>query len=325
MKPGAGKPRGMVAAVAGALLCLSGSAAAEPAVAFLLTDAMVKGKRLSGVEVLVTQGAGAERVATGRTDGNGVLRFRLQPGRYKVTYRLSGYIPLERRPIRVRRKGRLITTALTPLLEVSGQHGRTRVQFVLSWDSGKGEELNADAHVYRPDLKPRLHLHWRRRAYKGEGSFKAELDQDAKGGGGPETITLLDPPAGRYAFFVHAPRSAKGALRENNARARITLDDALLAEFVIPESCAGQVWRPFHHLLVEAGGKVEVVGRLMGDTWRCDFPQASELTPGAQPKPVQAEEPEKPLPAEAPAREQAPEGDNDQQGCAVAAQPQGRY
>lgn len=268
------------AAMLAVFCCLLPAQAQKPppnrTVSFLLTDAMVKGKRLAGVEVLVTQGAGAEQVASGRTDGDGVFSVRLQRGRYRASYRLRGYVPLERSAIEVRRKGQLITTAMTPLLEVSGKHGRTRVQFVLSWDSGRKAELNADAHIYRPDLKPPLHLHWRRRAYKA-GEFEAALDQDAKGGGGPETLTLLDPPAGRYAYFVHAPGSRPGAMYYFRVRVQVILDDRLLAEAVIPQACDGQVWRPFHHLFVGKDGKVAAIDSGPGEQWRCRFPQASEL------------------------------------------------
>lgn len=273
---------------------------AERGVTFLLTDAMVKSRRLQGVEVRVTQGKGVEQVAGGTTDGNGLLTLRLPAGRYRVTYRLPGYIPLQRSATRVRRDGQLITTALTPLLEVSGQHGRTRVQFVLSWDGGGERELNADAHIYRPDLKPPMHLYWKNRKYEGEGEFQAGLDQDATGGGGPETITILDPPPGLYAYFVHAPRSEAGALQRHNARVRVILDDSLLLDIAIPEACTGQVWRPMHHLRIYKDGRVDAVGHGLGEKgWRCRFPQANELKaagPAEQPPPTPEQPATKPKP-----------------------------
>lgn len=229
-------------------------------VTFQLNDATVKDKALPGVRVGVRRVDEATYLATGQTGADGKVTLSLQPGGYLVTYLREGYIPLRDSAAEVTRHGQVITTTLSMMLEAAGHAGQRRIQIVLNWGNERSQVKDADAHLMRLDLDPLLHVFWNRKIHP-SAKVNVELDVDDTDWGGPETITLIDPPPGRYTYWVHnysgEPQwestygSEPGELGESAVKVRVLFGDRVAGEFAAPPEAKNLDWRPFAALEVD--------------------------------------------------------------------------
>ena len=220
-------------------------------VTFQLNDAMVKDKALPGVRVGARRADVATYQATGQSGADGKVQLSLPPGKYLVTYLKEGYIPVRDSAALVTRQGQVITTTLSMMLEAAGQGGKRRVQIVLNWGNENEQVKDADAHLARQDLKPRLHVYWKRKLHPGT-EVSAELDVDDTDWGGPETVTLLDPPQGQYTYWVHNYSGEPALLGASQVKVRVLFGDHVAGEFAVPETVYSRYWRPFKVLSVDA-------------------------------------------------------------------------
>jgi len=217
-------------------------------VVFQVNDSMVKDRVVPGVEIWVSREKGGEAESLGRTDAAGRLATDLEPGTWHVSYRADGYIPIGGSPTPISEDGGEITTTLSMLLEAQGIVGRRRVQIVLNWGSEWSDVRDMDAHlvcacdehfeVYFGDKEHRRETH------------EASLDVDDIDWGGPETITLLDPPPGTYRYFVRNYSGPGASLGESDVVVRVLFGDTFAGEYRIPADLAEEDWQPFKALVV---------------------------------------------------------------------------
>lgn len=241
-------------------LLLAPPLAAEPvAVTFRLNDAQVKDKALAGVAVGVARTRTGPFEAKGTTDAQGVYEARLEPGGYFVSYRLRGYVSVERSPLEVGPQPQTVTTTLSMMMEDAGLGGRSRLQVVLNWGSDRDRHVkDADSHLVCACRQPGSHVFFSSRKHEGEG-HAADLDVDDVDWGGPETVTVVDPPPGQYVYWVHDYSGGRATLAASDVRVRVLWGDTVLGELRVPPSASDRNWRPFRAVEVDAMGDARLV------------------------------------------------------------------
>lgn len=241
-------------------LLLAPPLAAEPvAVTFRLNDAQVKDKALPGVAVGISRSQTGPFETKGTTDAQGVFEARLEPGSYFVSYRLRGYVSVERSPLEVGEQPQTVTTTLSMMMEDAGLGGRSRLQVVLNWGSDRARHVkDADSHLVCACGRPGSHVFFSSRKHEGEG-HAADLDVDDVDWGGPETVTVVDPPPGQYAYWVHDYSGRDAKLAASGVRVRVLWGDTVLGELPVPPSATDRNWRPFRAIEVDAMGDARLV------------------------------------------------------------------
>lgn len=238
-------------------LLLAAPAAAQDVVevTFQLNDALIKDRVVPGARVRASaaRGDAAPTLAEGETDAQGRVTLALAPGAVFVDYAAPRYVPLVDSETRVERAGQVITTSLVPDLEGEGPVGPRRLAVVLNWGSDAAHVKDADSHLLHEASGAHVAFHQREQAVDGR---LLSLDVDDTDWGGPETITLLDPPAGTYRYWVHA-YSSGAALGASDVVVRVIDGGRLLLEARPPAACDA-VWSPFEALEVRADGEVLV-------------------------------------------------------------------
>ena len=230
-----------------ALLVLLGLAAAEP-VTFTVNDSMTKDKALEGVRI---RAAGTD---VGTTDESGRLTVDLPAAEWVIEYELAGYVPLRAR-MQVPEGGTEVVTTLAMLLEAQGlSEQQSRVQIVLNWGTGLLQARDLDAHLVLPDDHNEVYFAYPAAAL-GEGSY--HLDVDDMDGGGPETITLVDPAPGAYRYFVENFSGSPHRLSDAGVVVRVYVGDRMLEEYTPPEGIDG-AWYPFEQLVVSESGSPRI-------------------------------------------------------------------
>ena len=226
--------------LAGLLLTLAVPAPGRDVpVAFQVNDSLVKDKAVAGASIRVARSGKA--AAKGTTDARGRLELALPPGKYAATYAKAGYVTIAASPFTVGEQPRHITTTMSMLLEAAGQARRRRVQIVLNWGSREDQVKDADSHLACACGDGHVYFSDKRHE---SASHSAELDVDDMDWGGPETLTLLDPPPGEYRYWVDQYSDA-GALGASDVVARVVFDDRVAGEFPAPPDASSQTWRPF--------------------------------------------------------------------------------
>ena len=233
-------------------LLLALSALAAP-VTFQVNDALVKDRPVEGVRVRAQ--AGGEPMDLGSTDPSGVLVADLAPGTWQIAYGKAGYVPIPASATVIPPEGSTITSALSPLLEATGDVGHTRVQIVLTWGSEWSDARDLDAHlVCGPDG---TEVYFAERDHELP-SHEMRLDVDDMDWGGPETITLVDPPPGRHEYFVRNYSGGASTLGTSDVIVRVVFGDEPVGEFRPLADAESQDWLPFAALVVEADGRPRI-------------------------------------------------------------------
>ncbi len=231
--------------------------AQETAVTFQVNDSMIKGKVLPGVLIEVSSAEGGTPLASGTTDAAGQLVLNLPPGRYQAAFAKAGYVYIPGTVIEVGAAPQTITTTMTMMMEAVGLTQNRRIQIVLNWGLGPDIPADLDSHVVCA-CASLAHVYYSAKKHEGEG-HSAELDVDDIDGGGPETITLLDPPPGSYRYWVHNYSSWAPHLGKSQAVVRVVIGDAVAAEFRMPATITARVWSPFKAIEVDAALEPKIV------------------------------------------------------------------
>ena len=234
-------------------LCASAVAAEEAQkvpVTFQLNDSMVKDKVLGGVGIGVATTATGDFVVKGQTDAAGQFKVDLAPGKYFVTYRMKAYVPIERTATEIGKQAQVITTTLSLMMEATGIGDKRRVQIVLNWGSRPEQVKDVDSHLFCPCGGKDAHV-WFSEKKHTAADHSAELDVDDMDWGGPETITLLDPPPGEYTYWVHNYTGGSTALGNSEVVVRVVFGDQVAGEYRLPVGVSSRAWRPFKLLEVD--------------------------------------------------------------------------
>jgi hypothetical protein len=233
--------------------------AAPVPVVFQLNDAYEKDKVLPGVQVGVARGPEGDYDEVGTTDKNGRYAVSLVPGLYHVTYKLPGFVPIERTETLVRSAGQVVTTTLSMNLEAVGLTGKRRIAVVLNWGSDPAQVKDADSHLACGCAAGQEHVYFGNKEVRLDGG-ELTLDVDDMDWGGPETISLLEPPAGTYWYWVYDySGSVTAKLGASDVVVRVLDGDRIAGEFRAPPEAAGRLWRPFKQLAVDRLGDVQLV------------------------------------------------------------------
>jgi len=228
-------------------------------VTFVVNDATVKDKALPGVRVLVAPSAGAEPLVAGATDSSGRFECHLAPGTYAVSYVLPGYVAIPDSPTAITGDGQVITTTLSMMLEAEGATaGVRRVRVILNWGSDPSQVKDADSHLLCPCGDPTAHVYYAAKEHAGT-DHEVDLDVDDTDWGGPETVTLHDPPPGDYRYWVYDYSGDRATLGQSDVVVRVLVGDELTAEYRAPASATQRAWWPFKSLTVGA----DLVPRVM--------------------------------------------------------------
>jgi hypothetical protein len=243
-----------LAAVAVALLAMALPATAQEGhrVTFLVNDATVKDKVLPGVRVLVARNPGEAPVLSGETDLDGRFECHLAPDTYAVTYLLPGYVPVADSPTAVTVDGQVITTTLSMMLEAEGASpGERRVRIILNWGSDPSQVKDVDSHLLCPCGGDTAHVYYGAKEHVGS-DHSVDLDVDDTDWGGPETVTLHDPPPGDYSYWVYDYSGTAATLGASEVVVRVLVGDELTAEVRAPADVVTRAWWPFKALSVGA-------------------------------------------------------------------------
>ena len=234
-----------------ALICAPACAAQ---VEFVVNDALLKDEPLPQVTVRVakTERPNAAALVQGLTDAEGKFSADLQPGTYYVSYSKPGYVRIQRTPtVITAAAGQVVVTSLAMSLEAEGlDQGTKRLKIVLNWGSDpSAHPSDLDSHLLH--LESGTHVYFAHRQDPAVPNM--HLDVDDVDWGGPETITLTDPPPGTYYYWVHN-YSSTPALHGSQAVVRVISGDTLQAEYR-PQAPVDETlvsWRPFAVLHVTA-------------------------------------------------------------------------
>jgi hypothetical protein len=189
-------------------------------------------------------------LAVGETGADGLFTTTLDPGTYAVSYRLAGYVPIADSETEIHTDGQVVTTALSMLLEAEGATAARRVRIILNWGSQSSQVRDADSHITCPCRDPAAHVDFSDKNHSADG-HTVDLDVDDTDWGGPETITLNDPPPGTYTYWIHDYSGPPAALGQSDVVVRVLLDDAVAGEFRVPPDVTDRVWHPFKAVVVE--------------------------------------------------------------------------
>ncbi len=242
------------------LVLFAPSTALATPLTVIANDSAVKDKVLPGVTVEVRRAADAPAEWAGLTDARGQASFDLPPGSYLVTLIADDYVQLEADVVQVGQRAQAVTITLTEKLGGPDDQRRQRLQIVLNWGADEERHVrDADAHLLCGcGLE---HVYFGDKEHETE-EHQAELDVDDMDWGGPETITVLDGPAGEYVYWVYdfsAVAEQGVRLGASEVVVRVVSGDALLGQYRIPADHPGRIWLPFKHVALDAGGEARVV------------------------------------------------------------------
>lgn len=233
------------------LVALVGLAWSAP-VQIEVNDSLVKDERLPEVEVLGTTTPGGPPQPLGATGSDGLLAVDLAPDDWYLSYRKPGYVPIAGNHVHVPPAGLHLTATLSMLLEAQGVQGR-RVQIVLNWGNDPRDVPDADSHLVVAATGEEVYFGNRSLAHP-----SVSLDVDDVDWGGPETITLIDPPPGRYHYYVREFVGPMTTLGSSDVRVRVIVDDHVEAELAVPADLSDQDWFPFKALVVDDNGQASI-------------------------------------------------------------------
>ncbi len=232
----------------------------ELAVTFRVNDAFVKDNMVDQVQISihrVEDAEGLEPIALGTTDSEGLLRVDLHPGEYRASFSRQRYVPLATSFL-LERDGQIITTTLSMMLEAEGVADSRRIRVILNWGSDESSQIrDVDAHLLG-GCGEESHVNFADREHLGQG-HGVDLDVDDMDWGGPETITLQDPPPGRYVYWLHDYSEGPGNLGSSDVVVRVLFGDSVAGEFRAPRDLVSQEWRPFEAIEVGQDLEAEIV------------------------------------------------------------------
>jgi hypothetical protein len=234
------------------------SAAATAQVTFVVNDAFVKDKMLAGVEIRRAGKGGETPTLLGKTDADGRLSVDLVPGTHLISYALAGYVPIDNTPVEIGTTPEVVTTTLSMLLESEGKTEVRRIRIILNWGNDPAHVKDVDSHLLCACAQSEPHVYFGAKSHRVEVSLRqptalahaTELDVDDMDWGGPETVTIADPPPGEYLYWVHN-YSGNALLGSSAVVVRVVVGDAVAGEYRIPRELLALDWRPFAAIRVD--------------------------------------------------------------------------
>lgn len=221
-------------------------AATTGAISGTVTDAQNPDQAIEGV--VVQTGDDSDT-----TDANGNYELAgLAPGHYTVQASKEGYSTTQLETDVTAGQ----TSDLDFSLSAAGESDEYRI--VLTWGADPGD---LDSHLWLPSDTP-YHVFYSRKGTT-DGCPNASLDVDDTDGGGPETVTIVDPFAGTYRYAIHKFTAGGGPLKNSNAVVQLYRGDDLLQTFNVPTTGTGadNWWHVFD--LDAQSGTVTAVNQLL--------------------------------------------------------------
>lgn len=188
---------------------------------------------LSGVLVKIIDTSGVV-VAQTSTDSNGNYNFlNVALGTYSMLFTLTGYSNYTVSSPGVVTSGQNynVNAALSPNL-ASGQ-----VRIVLTWTAQKtGAVRDLDSFLLEPGAATNNPVFWNHKT----GSY-ANLDIDQTNWLGPETMTITNPAAGTFTYYVvnYSDPSTPSAMGNSNSVVTVYDSSGLLKQYNIPSYSGG--------------------------------------------------------------------------------------
>jgi hypothetical protein len=228
-------------------------------VSFQLNDSMVKNMVLPEVAVHIALTETGDFLATGKTDKEGRFSFALVPGTYFVSYKKTGYIPIANSVIEISpERPNHITVTLTMIMEELETARSRRIQIVLNWGSRPEDVPDVDSHLFCACTKPTAHVYFNSKNHATP-DHNADLDVDDTDGGGPETITVTNPPPGQYLFWAHDYPGGKNRLGTSELVVRAFFDNRMVGEYRIASDVETRTWMPFQEIRVDQEHQAHII------------------------------------------------------------------
>lgn len=215
-------------------------------VVFLVNDATEKDRVLAGATVQVMRDG--EELVRGETGSDGRFSATLEPGVYRVSYGLRGYVPVVDTEVEVRGDGQVVTTTLSRMLEAALPGSAPMVRIILNWGSDSDQARDVDSHLFAGSFEPPGHVYFGAKEAR-SGAQEIDLDVDDVDWGGPETVTLKNLEPGTYLYWVYN-YSGEAPLGAADVVVRVLFEDAVQAEYRVPLDVGERSWRPMKALEV---------------------------------------------------------------------------
>jgi len=209
---------------------------------------VMNGLAMSGVTVQVWRGR--RLVRNVQVSRSGSYFTRLDPGQYKITCSMRGFMTF-RRTITV-----FSARTLTSRLFMSPTMATGQIRLVLTWNKRISD---LDFHLSTPTG---CNVGWRNKNCNQAGN-KASLDVDDVNGEGPETITIEKLHAGTYKLWVH--RYSDGNMLRSAATVRVIFPSGAMRVYRVGTD--GQMTAPdTWTVLTIDGASGNIFGPVMGGT-----------------------------------------------------------
>ncbi|NQT33642.1 carboxypeptidase regulatory-like domain-containing protein [bacterium] len=186
------------------------------------------------------------------TNASGEYELGVSTGTRVLTFSASNFIEMEKE-IRVTTGASIRFNAnLSPVMASS-----RAIRIILSWNE---TPTDLDAHLLTPTIGGEsYHIYWSDPGSETEPPY-AVLDVDETEGFGPETITIHDPQAGTYNYWVHN-WSEDALLAGSGAVVEVYGSDGLINRFTAPGSGEQSYWHVFD--VVGSTGEIQTVNQMV--------------------------------------------------------------
>ena len=213
-------------------------AATNCVVSGTITNAL-DGRGVPGATIKVRTGinnkTGGYASGSATTNSSGNYSLTLRVGTYTLEVSKNGYVTGY---INVSASGSTCknqNTSITPVVETG------KIRIVLTW----GEQpRDLDSHVQFDMNGDTQEIYYAKKTYVHNGVEVVQLDHDDTSSYGPETITLNEPEATEYAYYVYN-FSRDGNLVGSDAKVVVYSGDREIATFTAPTTGSGDYWDVF--------------------------------------------------------------------------------
>ena len=204
------------------------------------TTAQIHGKVSNSVTGAAVPGATVSikgRTTTSDSSGNYIISGLTPSSGNTLTATKTGYYKYTKTGITLAANKNLLSNIpITPVAST----GVYRI--VLTWNA---EPRDLDSHLITPLISgSTYHIY-----YSNRGSLTslpyAHLDQDARYGYGPETVTIQKHYAGTYKYYVYQ-YAGTGTLSSSKAKVLVYRGSSLLKTYNVPTTGSGYYWRVFN-------------------------------------------------------------------------------
>lgn len=195
------------------------------------------GSPLSGVSIKARKGSNVKsgNVYTSTTSASdGKYSIKLPAGNYTIEASKNGFITSY---------SNVTSTGAPVSLSISISENLTsgEMRIVLTWGETPSD---LDSHLRFNSGGSDYHIYYSSKTATFGSSNSVKLDVDDTTSYGPETITISNPEAAEYTYYVHK-FSSSGTLAESEARVTVYRGNAQIATYEIPRNATGVDWYVF--------------------------------------------------------------------------------